>query len=178
MTTFTRATSRAHATRFLQTIRKLAIEQRTARPNAMLSFREHPDTRAHGVMPPARGAKRLRRASFIYSGSLKYSGSALRNLHTSSSFPNFLLSFPSKNQLRVARAATAARCHLRPSLPREPQMTTQTPFPGSITVSPVMDTVDVGFSPSVLSSSLTRSVPPERWNDPATTLPRARPRSF
>ena len=41
-----------------------------------------------------------------------------------SSFLSFL------NQHLSCTSGSAARCHLRPSLPREPQITTQTPFPG------------------------------------------------
>jgi hypothetical protein len=40
-----------------------------------------------------------------------------------------------------------------------------------------MDIVDVEFYPSALSSSVTRPVPPGRWNEPATTLQHARPRT-
>lgn len=177
MTTSTRATSRAHATRFFSNLPK-ARHRNSARPaDAMLSLREHPDTRANGVC--RRLAERSAFGALVSFIAVPQSivvplcgtSTLLRAFYSS-----FL--FLSKNQFRVARAATAARCHLRPSLPREPQMTTHTPSQGSITVSPVMDIVDDGLSPSVLSSSLTLPVPTGSWNDPATTLPRARPRSF
>src|SRR5215470_7526629 len=52
----------------------------------------------------------------------------------------------SKTNTQAARAATAARCHLKLPLPREPQMTTQIPFPGEHYRQPVMDIVDAGFT--------------------------------
>ena len=52
--------------------------------------------------------------------------------------------------------------------------TTQTLPPGRALPSPVMDTVDVRFYPSVLSSSLLRLVPPKHRNEPATALQHAR----
>ena len=53
----------------------------------------------------------------------------LRNLPLFQAFspPFFSLQ---ENQHLSCTSGFTARCHLRPSLPREPQMTTHTPFPG------------------------------------------------
>ena len=89
----------------------------------------------------------------------------------------------SKNQHASCTSGQAARCHLRPSRQRESQMTTRSPSQGNITDSPVMDIVDGGFYPSVLSSFFSARCHPdsarleaEHRNDLATALQQVRPR--
>ena len=96
--------------------------------------REHRRTCEHAAFPlPARANRRLRRASFFYRSSPKYRGSAPRNLPLCCKL-FFLLSNIQKKPTLSCTSGFAARCHLRPSLPRGPQITTHTPSQGSITV--------------------------------------------
>jgi hypothetical protein len=52
---------------------------------------------------------------------------------------------PSSNQQLSCTSGFSARCHLRPALPSESQMTTSSPAKGNITDRSVICIVDVGF---------------------------------